>query len=110
MQPTPESDDRLPWGPKLSRREQMVLARLTGAADLWLVDGLAGEPDEARDAALSAFGATPAVWGVLLGRALRRVERGESAYAQVVEWCRRVGADEQAAGQHLAWLRHQPGV
>jgi hypothetical protein len=90
----------LPWGPTLSPRQRMELAKLAGDTERW-VGG--GQPDE-------PLNGDPLLWGVILGGALRRVERGESAYARLVDLARQVGADEAAAATHLAWMRAQRGM
>lgn len=111
MDPSPVSDrPHLPWGPRLTARERMTLAKLSGAIDLWTVDKYADRSEEERRTALLGYSSSPAVWGVLLGRALRRVELGEGAYEDQVGFCRLVGADEDVARTHLAWLRDQPGL
>jgi hypothetical protein len=94
----------------------MVLAKLSGALDLWTVGPNGDRPEAERDAVLLGYTSSPAIWGVLLGRALRRVDLGEGSYAAQVDFCRRVVTGdsavelEAAARTHLKWLRNQPGL
>lgn len=109
--PGPASDGpQQPWGPRLTAKDRMTLARLSGALDLWCVGELRDRPEEQRRQVLHGYGGSPQVWGVLLGSALRRVEMGEPSAGRAVEFCRRAGADEDAAATHLVWLRAQPGL
>ncbi|GIM88791.1 hypothetical protein [Paractinoplanes toevensis] len=102
-----EPAPKLPWGPKLTAREDRLHTRLVGLADRFVVDS---EADESVLPALLALSDDPRLWGLLLGRALRRVELGESSYMRLVEAAREAGADEEVAQVHLAWLRATPGV
>lgn len=105
-----EEPSRLPWGPNLSSRQRMTLAKLTGAVGRWFVGSLRDRPAGERREALLAYGTDPLVWGVVLGDALRHLEQGRTLYAGAVELARSVGADEEAAATHLAWMREQPGL
>lgn len=105
-----EPAPRQPWGPNLDPRQRMMLAKLSGAVNRWFVGELHDRPGTERRDALLAYTTDPLVWGVILGRALRRLEVGQSPYAAAVEFARAVGADEDAAAVHLAWLRAQPGL
>jgi hypothetical protein len=98
-------EPKLPWGPKLDARQRMAVAKLSGAVERYAYGDLAGAGDGLP--VLLGYSSDPLVWGVILGSALRAVERGEGLKAGVVDYARRAGADEDAAQTHLTWLRAQ---
>lgn len=100
-----EPAPNLPWGPTLNRRQRDTLAKLTGASERY---GFSDLPDDQVLEVLLGYSDDPQLWAVVLGGALNKVDQGESAYARIVVLARRAGADEEAAGVHLRWLRAQP--
>ena len=105
----PTERQRLPWGPKLDRRQRMTLVALDAGAQRRAYGDLKGQPSEQSLQELLEISRDPVLWGVVLGGALAELELElGSMNAVIVTWARAAGADEDVAATHLAWRLAQP--
>jgi hypothetical protein len=103
-----EQPHQLPSALPTTSKDRMLLTELTGTAAR-IIAHHPGRYTEYQVQELLAITTDPMLWGVLLGWARRRAELGETGHGRLVELAQRVGADEQTAQTHQAWLRAQPG-
>lgn len=90
---------------KLTGRQRMAVAKISGAAELLTIGRYRDTPRDRAVAQLHAISDDPAVLGAALGNVLYRIAVESPGYQVTADLLRAAGADEDAAAARLAWQR-----
>jgi hypothetical protein len=101
---------KVPYGAQLSHAQRMAVASASGHAER-MIFGLGRPVDEHAVDELHAITTDPAVYGMLLGTVLGRMDRRGWEYLQpLADLYRAAGADPEVAERQRQWQVVQPGT
>jgi hypothetical protein len=99
---------KVPYGAELSHAQRMAVASASGHAER-MIFGLGRPVDEHAVAELHAITTDPAVYGMLLGNVLGRMDKPGWEHLQpIADLYRQAGADLEVAERQRQWQATQP--